>query len=71
MDSFFLPDDKTLKLDGYNLVRADPPNNVKRGGTYVYVKNSLATRICNISNLTECVTIELNLNNKKGYVMTV
>ena len=71
LDSSFLPDDKRLNLDGYNLVRADHPNNVKRGGTCVYVKNSLATRVCNISNLNECVTIELNLNNKKGYVIAV
>ena len=39
LDSSFLPDDKRLNLDGYNLFRADHPNNVKRGGKCVYVKN--------------------------------
>ena len=28
----------SLKIDGYNLVRADHPNNTKRGGVCVYYK---------------------------------
>ena len=70
-DSSILHDDPRLCLDGYNLVRADHPNNVKRGGVCVYIKNSLATRICNISTLNECIIIELNLKNKKGYVISL
>ena len=71
LDSSFLPTDERLNLDGYNLVRSDHPNNVKRGGVCVYIKNSLSTRICNISNLNECVVIELNINNKKGYIISL
>ena len=71
LDSSFLPDDPRLKLDGYNLIRADHPNDVKRGGVCVYVKNSLAIRVCNINNLKECIIIELNLKNKKGYAITL
>ena len=58
-------------MDGYNLIRADHPNDVKRGGVCVYVKNSLAIRVCNINNLKECIIIELNLKNKKGYAITL
>ena len=65
LDSSFLPDDSRLSMSDYNLIRADHPNDVKRGGVCVYVKNSLATRVYNISNLNECVIIELNLKNKE------
>ena len=71
LDSSFLPTDERLVLDGYNLVRSDHPNHVKRGGVCVYIKNSLSTRICNISNLNECVVIELNINKKKGYIISL
>ena len=71
LDSSFLPDDPRLSLDGYNLIRADHPNDVKRGGVCVYVKNSLATRVSNLSNLKECIIIELTLKNKKGYVISL
>ena len=71
LDSSFLPDDPRLYLDGYNLIRDAHPNDLKRGGVCVCVKNSLATRVCNISNLNECITIELNLKNKKSYAISL
>ena len=71
LDSSFPHDDPRINLDGYDLIRADHPNDVKRGGVCVYVKNFLATKVCNISNLKECIIIELNLNNKKGYAITL
>ena len=71
LDSSFLPDDPRLSLEGYNLIRSNHPNDVKRGGVCVYVKNYLAIRVCNISNLNECIIIELNLKNKKGYVISL
>ena len=71
LDSSFLPDDSRLNLDGYNLIRADHPNDVKRGGVCVYVKNSLAARVSNLSNLNECIIIELSLKNKKGYAISL
>ena len=30
-----------LEIDGYNLVRADHPNDTKRGRVYIYYKESL------------------------------
>ena len=59
LDSSFLPDDENLKLNGYNLIRADHPNQVK-----------ILIKICNISTLNECVIIELNLIGKKCYVIS-
>ena len=69
LDSSISSNDERLSLEGYDMIRVDHPNNVKRGGVCVYIKNSLATRICNISNLNECIVVELNINNKKGYVI--
>ena len=33
--------DSLLEIDGYNLVRADHPNNIKKGGVCIYYKGSL------------------------------
>ena len=67
----FLPNDERLVLEGYNLIRVDHPNNVKRGGICLYLKSCLATRVCNISKLNECAIIEVILNNKKGYIISL
>ena len=69
LDSSFLSNDERLHLDGYELIRSDHPNNVKRGGVCIYIKNSLAAMVCNITKLNECIVIETNLNNRKGYVV--
>ena len=37
--------DKLLEIDGHILVRADHPNNIKRGGVYIYYKESLPVRV--------------------------
>ena len=37
--------DSLLEIDGYNLVRADHPNNIKRGGVCIYCKELLLVRV--------------------------
>ena len=37
--------DRLLEIDGYILVRADHPNNIKRGGVCIYYKESLPVRV--------------------------
>ena len=71
LDSSFIPNDERLSLDGYEIVRSDHPNDVKRGGVCVYVKSSLAANVCNFNKLTECFVIEIVLNNKKGYIVSL
>ena len=53
------------------MVRVDHPNNVKRGGVCAYVMESLPVR--NFSNpyLSEYLTLEVTIGNKKGYVDTL
>ena len=60
-----------MKLNGYNLIRADHPDDIKRGGVCCYVKGSLAAKVCNINRLNECFILELIINNKKGYILSL
>ena len=52
-------------------LRADHRNNVKRGGVCAYVKESLLVRNFSNSYLSECLTLEGTISNKKGYVVTL
>ena len=36
LDSSISSDDSSLSLDGYNLIRADYPMNIKQGGVCIY-----------------------------------
>ena len=47
------------------MVRADHPNNVKRGGVCIYYKESLPVRVINLPYLQEALLLELNDQNKK------
>ena len=37
-------DDYQLTLPGYNLIRADSPNNIKRGGVCIYYQDTLPVK---------------------------
>ena len=49
------------------MVRADHPNNVKRGGVCAYARESVPVRNFSNSYLSECLTLEVTISNKKGY----
>ena len=57
--------DSLLKIDGYNLVRADHPNDTKRGGVCIYYKESLPVRVINLSYFEEALLLEMIYHNKK------
>ena len=44
LDSSIASDNDKLNIKGYNLYRADNPNNVKRGGVCAYIRESLPVR---------------------------
>ena len=48
------------------MVRADHPNNLKRGGVYAYVRESLPVRNFGNLYLRECLTLEVTISNKKA-----
>ena len=60
-----------MSLDGYKLIRADHPNNTRRGGVCIYHKESLTVHFLDVPALTECLLCEINFKNKKGYLSTL
>ena len=71
MDSSILSHDPNLEVQGYDLIRADHPSNVKRGGVCIYYKNHLPLKLTNINFLHEYLTIELNIKNKLYVVVAL
>ena len=60
-----------LEIDGYNLIRADHPNNTKRGGVCIYYKDSLPVPVISLTYLKEALLLELTDNNKKIFVSVI
>ena len=56
--------DNLLEIDGYNLVRADHPNNIKRGGVCIYYKESLPVRVISLLYLKQAPLLEMNDSKK-------
>ena len=57
--------DSLLETDGYNLVCADHPNNIKRGGVCIYFKESLPVRVISLPYFKEALLLEITDNNKR------
>ena len=63
--------DNVLDIERYRLVRADHPNNIKRGGVCIYYKESLPVRVINIPYIKEALLLEMNYNNKKAIISVI
>ena len=63
--------DSLLEIDGYILVRADHPNNIKRGGVCIYYKESLPVRVISLPYLKEALLLKMTYNNKKVIVSVI
>ena len=71
LDSYRASDNDDLNIKGYNLYRSDHPYNVKRGGVCAYIRKSLPVRCLSSAYLQECLILEISINNKKGYVVSL
>ena len=71
LDSFYADDDTRLNLKDFTLIRAKNPHNCKRGGVSIYFKEHLAVRPVSPLNLNECLALEIYIQNKKGYVISL
>ena len=67
LDSSVSDDDEELAMEGYNVIHADHPSNVRKGFG-IYYEESIAVQIININFLSECLLCEVTVNNKKGYI---
>ena len=60
-----------MMIHDLTLIRADNPNNCKRGGVGIYFKEYLTVRPESPLNLNECLVLEINIQNKKEYVISL
>ena len=63
LDNSYHTDDDQLTFPGYNLIRADNPNNIKRGGVCIYYRDSLPVKVINLNILNECLVCELSFGS--------
>ena len=65
LDSTILDDDENIQINGYSLLRADHPNDIKRGGVCIYFKESLPLiRRNDSTNIKDCLVTEIIVNKK-------
>ena len=68
LNSTILDDDENIQINGYSLLRADHPNDIKHGGVCIYFKESLPIiRINDLTNIKVCLVTEINVNNEKCF----
>ena len=64
--------DNLLEIDGYNLVRAEHPSIVERGGVCICHKDSLSVGIINLHYyIKKALLLEVAYNNKKVIVPVI
>ena len=54
--------DNLVDIQGYNLFRADHPDNTKRGEVCIYFKQSLPVRVINLPYFKEGLLLEMSFN---------
>ena len=64
-------DDDQLAFPGYNLIRADNPNNIKRGGVCILYRETLPVKIINVNILNECVVCELSFGSRRVCLVSI
>ena len=62
-------DENILKLDGYSLIRADHPSNIKRGGVCLYYKGNLLLRHIKTEYFCQCLLCRILMQNQTGYLV--
>ena len=60
--------DNLVLIPGYHLLRADDPENLKKGDVCLYYKENLSLRQIETLYFSQCILCELTIQNKVGYV---
>ena len=64
-------EDNDLNLNGYSLLRADHPSNSKKGGIYIYYKETLALKVIRSTRyLNESLLCEVTIGSQKCIIGT-
>ena len=68
LDSSVLLDNRNLFIQGYSLIWADHPDDVKKGDVCLYFKEKLTLKVIDNSFIAQCIVCKITLQNQKGYV---
>ena len=69
LNSSYSEDDVRLKLTGYDCIRCDNPENLKRGGVCIYYKEHLPlVKRNDISPIQECLVTEIKVKGLKHFI---
>ena len=60
-----------MASEGYSIVQADQRSNIKRGGSCVCYNDKISVRRLRNLSLPECLTCEIVIGKKKGYLITL
>ena len=61
-----------LAIDGYALYKSNHPQNVKRGGVGLYVRDSLPSKLRpDLAVLPECISLEVQIHRKKYFFVVL
>ena len=64
-------DHDRIKIDGYNLIRSDHPNDSKKGGVCIYYKKNISLiKRDDICTLDNCLVTEICSQNYKVILVT-
>ena len=63
--------DNLIEIEGYKVIRADHPDNIKRGGVCIYYKESLPVRVINTTYFKEALLLEMSCNSKNVMVSVI
>ena len=63
--------DNLIDIEGYKLIQADHPDNIKRGGVSIYYKESLPVRVISLPYFKEALLLEMSNKNKKVMVSVI
>ena len=64
-------DPNNLLINGYKLVRADHPDNVKRGGVCLYYRVNLTLQLVDTPYIEQCILCEKHIQNTTRYVAVI
>ena len=65
-------EEERLALDGYTFIKNNHPQNVKRGGVGLYIKDSLpSVNRPDLVTLPECIVYEIQFNKKKYFFAVI
>ena len=71
LDNSYHTDDDQLAFPWYNLIIADNPNNIKRGGVCIYCRETLPVKIINVNIINECLVCELSFGSRRVCLVSI